>query len=775
MPSVALEQVEPQALLHEEVNRLPAKYRAPVVLCYFEGRTHDEAAAALGWPVGTVRGRLARARDRLRARLTRRGLAPSGWISTSLPEPAVRIEPSPRLLEATAAAAMQGMPAAAVAAMASRMLTSVLVARLELTAAVLSIVLLMVGLSLALRGAPASQRREAPDSASAAVTTARAPSIRVNRPDDPLPAHSAHRLGTIRFHSGNSVGQVLYTPDGKSLITEDANHIIRVWDAASGRIVRDIGDPMIDFREIALSPDGRTLATIEYPSRLRLWDVATGREKKQWHEPKGGDYLYTTFDHMGFSPDGRTLAVGVRQYHQTTKTYEKSIDLRDTADATEHRRRIRGDWLWLKGLSFSPDGKTLATASEDTELDAKDQKVGPQKGSVRLWDLATGRERRRFAVQGAFVESLAISADARLLAASITDGTVRVYELATGREREPRPGQEPAPPKAAGGERSPFDQPRAMYCLAFSPDGSILAGGAASVAYRGDFALAEIQLWDVATGRQQHPIAAHQQCVASLSFSPDGQTLASTGAEEAIHLWDVATGREAVEHLGHRSAIRAVVVSPADGTIFTGSYDGTIRQWDPTSGRELAVIARFPDPADSWALAPDGKTLIVGGGLGRRLALWSVGERREIRRFPRLDDTRPLRCIIWSPDGKTIAAEGRIWDVATGRVLVTFRTGDGQDASINGWLPISYSPDGKRVFTAGRKELHVWDIASGRETGSAIRPPSDKFRGNGVFSPDGRFLATRRVCRAQAGGTERPSDPDLGPGHGPGGRDAPGA
>jgi RNA polymerase sigma factor (sigma-70 family) len=73
--SCAIEREERAGVVHQEISRLPEKYRAPIVLCYMEGLTHDEAAASLSWPVGTVRSRLSRARDRLRERLSRRGLA----------------------------------------------------------------------------------------------------------------------------------------------------------------------------------------------------------------------------------------------------------------------------------------------------------------------------------------------------------------------------------------------------------------------------------------------------------------------------------------------------------------------------------------------------------------------------------------------------------------------------------------------------------------------------------------------------------------------------
>ena len=251
IPSAAIEQVELQALLHDEVNRLPAKYRAPVVLCYFEGRTHDEAAAALGWPVGTVRGRLARAREQLRDRLMRCGLAPAGWIGASLLEPAVRIEPPARLLETTVAATIKGTPGAAVGAMAHLLLRSLLLARIGMTAAVLSIVALTAGFGLSLRSAPAPQGGQRSGTMRKPSATAASPAGPVDRRDDSLPKYARMRIGGTRFDHGDSINHVLYTPDGQSLVALDGTGTLLVWDAATGQTARSIGRPPTQFHHMA--------------------------------------------------------------------------------------------------------------------------------------------------------------------------------------------------------------------------------------------------------------------------------------------------------------------------------------------------------------------------------------------------------------------------------------------------------------------------------------------------------------------------------------------
>ncbi len=746
----AIENDELQSSLHDEVNRLPAKYRAPVVLCYFEGRTHDEAAASLGWPVGTVRGRLARARDRLRSRLTRRGLAPSDWIGSYLLAPAARIEPSARLLEATVAAAIRGTPTATVGVMANVMLRNLLLARLPMAGAVVSIALIAAGFGLAVSSTRVLQPGPQPDPAPAPIAPARVLRTAIDRQGDPLPRFARARIGTNRFHAGSHVLSVTYTRDAKSLVTLERPDVVRVWDAITGQVVREIGDANRDRPmtspglQIALSPDGQTLATaepsgqtaatVDQPGRLRLWDVNSGRERRRWLR------IPATYEGLTFSPDGRTVAAGERRFDETTKRWDSFIDLWDTTALTERRRRIPGDWVWLWDLAFSPDGKVLATASRDSEIMDGNTLIGADKGSTRLWDTATGRELRRFPVDRLDFGSLAFSPDSKLLAVTVSDGTVRFYDVTSRQERLPRLGPEPARLLGRDIKDGPSET-RQIIRLAFSPDGTILAGGDGHLS---DFSLANIHLWDVARGQERLRIPAHQQHVSSLSFAPDGKTLASTGGEPVVRLWDVASGRELVPQSGHRSGARSLVVSPADGTVFTAGDDGTIRQWDPSSGRELGLIAQLNGPVESLSVSSDGETLLIGGSTvtqPRRVSwmhIWSVAERREIRR---LAQQHEVTYIAYSPDGKTFASNGRIWDTVSGKVLVTLRHHDPQNDRFMSFSPIFYTPDSKQILTAEPGGAWIWDIATGREARRAVLWSNCHDRA--TLSPDGRFLATR--------------------------------
>lgn len=343
------------------------------------------------------------------------------------------------------------------------------------------------------------------------------------------------------------------------------------------------------------------------------------------------------------------------------------------------------------------------------------------------------------------MRSVAFSRDGKRLFAGVTDRTIRVYDLATGRETTPRLGQEHAiPPRVKGGE-IPVAREE-INCLEFSPDGTILASTTLATASAGPGALAEIHLWDVVHGTELRRIPAHGQWIMSLSFAPDGKTIASTGAEPVIRLWDVATGRAASPQAGHRSGVHRLIISPADGTLFTSAYsDGTIRRWDSSTGRELGLVADFVGVISGLAMSPDGQTLVVADSMGRKLLLWSVAERREIRRFPRVPvaEHNYVDSAAFSADGKMVAAELRVWDVASGKVLATFRDQKAANEFTASSIPIFPTPDGQQVITAEKEGIRIWEISSGKEVRWAVR---SKIHNRIVaLSPDGRLLATGGV------------------------------
>ena len=258
--------------------------------------------------------------------------------------------------------------------------------------------------------------------------------------------------------------------------------------------------------------------------------------------------------------------------------------------------------------------------------------------------------------------------------------------------------------------------------------------------------LAEIHLWDVVRGTELRRIPAHGQWITSLSFAPDGMTIASTGADPVIRLWDVATGRAASPQAGHRSGIYHLIVSPADGTLFTSAYsDGSIRRWDLPTGRELGLVGDFSGIVSVLAISPDGQALVVGDSTRRKLFLWSVAEQREIRQFARvsLAEQNYVTSAAFSADGKMVAAELRVWDVASGRVLATFRDQQAAHDFTASSIPIFPTPDCRQVITVETEGIRIWEIASGKEVRWAVR--SKIHNAAAALSPDGRLVATGGV------------------------------
>jgi RNA polymerase sigma factor (sigma-70 family) len=740
-------------LVRTEVDRLPGRYRNPVRLCYFEGRTHDDAAAALGWPVGTVKGRLARAREILRTRLARRGIGVTSLAVTAALAAGreARAEVPQALREATlAATAHCGAVRAGVIALAAAVARGLAVATAFKTAAIVlfAVSLIAAGLVVMPGRHDDPQRQQGP---AGGEPSARARTPAVDRYGDPLPKGAISRLGTPRFRHSTGFFRVFFTPDGKTLVT--AREEVRAWDTATGRLLRSFDAGW----EVVPSPDGGTLFATGR-GVLRVIDSSTGGEVRRTKLD-----LADLRARLAVSADGRNLAV-LSPFETFDPLRPKAASVVTLLDAQTFamRWRIEKAYPYAEELAFAPDGRLLAIAGL-AEGARSFNMMGPKASTIRLLDVADGAEVRVIPVEGFGVGSLAFSPDSRTLAAGVGDRTIRLYDPATGRERLPRLGQERAvPPSPEGkgdmkgyGATKGFEETKAREpsCLAFSPDGKMLASGLADLGYYGGLVdVPPITLWNVAAAREVHRFAGHPRGITSLAFAPDGKSLASAGGENEARIWDVATGREVDHRPGHpggigHTGIDSLVVSPADGTVFTsGNADGLILRWGPADGQLLEAVGVKPSMVDSLAISMDGRTLFVSDPEGGPV-LWDLAGRRERLRLTRdrLEGGRNFRPtllrdgqrvdpryihVVFSPDGRTAIADNHIWDVAAGRLLV---------ALPSPCTAAAYSAGGRRIVTLDRDGVRTWDATTGDELRRPI--PVHWAGGTAEFSPDGRLVA----------------------------------
>ena len=511
---------------------------------------------------------------------------------------------------------------------------------------------------------------------------------------------------------------------------------VSIWESGSGRLVRSI-----DAIEAAIAPDGKTLATAR-TGLVQLWDFADGRERHRASSNPEEQY-----PRLAFSPDSSTLvAIGVVPDKAERKAPEVALVAWNTVGFAE-RFRSSGDYRHSRALAFAPDGKTIALAVPDrkwTPLDMSHPMVEPDRAWIPLLDATDGSEIRRIYVEKFDIGSVAFSPDGRTLAAGVGDRTIRLFDPATGVERLPRLNREHAEPRPnwdAIVSKGYDEGARSMGALAFSPDGSLLASGLEAIGYwngRGT-ELVPVVLWDVAGRREVRRFPGHTSGIWSIAFSPDGWTLATAGSDPVARLWDVATGREVDPRPGHRGEYVLLAVSPADGTVFTGgSWDHVVLRWEPTTGRCLGTVAEVPSGILSLDVSRDGKSLLIDTWDG--LLLWDVAAHREVRR---LTDKRPSHTgsyqATFSPDGRTVTMEHRVWETSTGRLMASFpKPTDDWPASTN-HMSARYTPDGRRLISIETPGVRVLDIASGTEVSRPIRVKiPDPTRG--IISPDGRLM-----------------------------------
>jgi WD40 repeat protein len=278
----------------------------------------------------------------------------------------------------------------------------------------------------------------------------------------------------------------------------------------------------------------------------------------------------------------------------------------------------------VESVAFSPDGKILASGSRDD--------------TIKLWDVATGREIRTLQGHTGDVNSVAFSPDGKVLASGSWDKTIKLWDVATGTLLRTLKGH--------------TDYVRSV---AFSPDGKVLASGSFDNT---------IKLWDVATGREIRTLSGHTLDVASVAFSPDGRILASGSVDTTIKLWDVATGALLRTLRGHTGIVHSVAFSPDGKVLASGSWE-EVKLWHMATGSVLRTLSGYTGWVRSVAFSPNGKVL-ASGSEDKTIKLWDVATGTLLGTLK--GHTGWVESVAFSPDGKILASgswDGTIllWDV----------------------------------------------------------------------------------------------------------------
>jgi WD40 repeat protein len=609
-------------------------------------------------------------------------------------------------------------------------------------------------------------------------------------------------------------GRLDWSPDGTVFVSEgpEGSGLVDIRDARTGESVRSFRGNGDDVRDVAFNHDGTLLATTGEDGAARIWDPDTGEKLHTVESPDTDDWGALG---PSFSPDGslfaaawpadgvvKILDLGTGRVAQEIRSVPHpgatSFDpsgarIAVGSDAGPMAAVIdveSGDEVFtLEGhsgvvtdIAWSPDGRSIATASQDR--------------SARIFDARTGAQRFAILGRGGEVYDLDWNPDATRLVTAHGDGAARVWHVTEGGPREEF-------------ALTAQDTRNGVSGVAFSPDGTHVVTG--------DFGTTAARVWDVSiTGDAEITnLPAVANAYGAVDFTSDGRQLVATSSAGSVTAWDIqrrtrvrtlgATGSPPAPTLGgppeqslaSGADVFSLDLSPDDRLVAAARLDGTVRVWDLATGRDAFTVDPGPTlpgaPFMDVAWSPDGDLLAIAANDGitgrvtildragreaieplqqeHGIAVGSVafspdGERLITTRLPTADpDPDAIQVVIWDWKAREIEriiateASGTVHS-PTGHILATVSWGQGPGAggSVDIWdsvtgahvatlagstgvVDLAFSSDASRLATASHDgTVRIWDPSSGGQL--AVLHGHDAAVRSVAFSPDGSRLAS---------------------------------
>lgn len=542
-----------------------------------------------------------------------------------------------------------------------------------------------------------------------------------------------------------SVYSLAFSPDSSHFATGGEDGSISLWNRETANLLSTLPGHSDVVVSLVYSPDGKIFASASLDGTIRLWGAVDKLPKRTFAGHT------RNFDLLAYSPNGKTFAsrtkngsIIVRDVDTFKHKFTLTVDTNDEdiLQTVEKRNRRTDAERINVPLAYSPDGTTLATADMNS--------------TIRLWDTESGKLKLTFKTKidagqlldrgrhSNTITSLAYSPDGKTLVGGSREGKIHFWDL----ERE--------------GYRQTFaEQEYPAIYLGYSADGSMLISGTSNKRMTISGIYPEINIWDVQKQQLIRTINIQRigDGINSISFSPDGKTVAGT-SDNIIYLWNAETGILRQKLSSHRSKVTSVAYSLDGSTLASGGDDNVIRVWDTVTGQYLQTLYGHSDSVTLVAYSLDGNKLASTSDDGTIL-LWDISAVKQVEKL-KFEDKKSQNITQWNlPEGASARlGKGKIKDIAysherrelavattIGTWIYDVNTGKERTlftGPISSVEQILYSPDSRILAGRNSREIYSLDAVTGKylHTISLNSSTTGSGRRTFVYSRDGDTLAS---------------------------------